>query len=358
MSVEMIEEPKVEEKQKLIDNETFRKLHSGEKKFETLGDAEKKEFHERFVVGGEEVPSAEEEVKTIPEVKIEAKVEKEEIVSEEESERRKRFKAIRDENNTLVQKLAAAQEREERLKKMRIDNVPKLDVDEFDENAKAQQKYNKEVADKVNSFVDDEGKALNRDKQQLQQESLYMSMAQLQEENPELKTSKSIKALDAAYIRFRDTLVPGSDNDAKNAAVQEFLGNPEKRKQAESQGILFPFSDDDWKKYQMVSNVHSYRSQNSFPDLDSAYYKYKKENGIIPDLIKSTAIDTHRKVVEQIADKNNKATILAPNDGVSGPTDGGMTEEQAVAWIMSNQTPSTPAQKKILMAIMEKFSPK
>lgn len=359
---------KSEEKKVLIDDELFNKLEDNEVEFDTLSEEQKIEFHNRFVVNKEEIPK-----EPVKEPKKEVKAESEETkedISPEEQERRKEWKRVRDENNTLQQRLASVQEKLGVIQKNKIDAPPKLQIDEYDENTKKQAEFNQSMATKVNNWVDAETASLGKEVSELKERALFSSVAELQFENQELSTSKPIKVLDSAFMRFRDTLAPGSDNEAKSKAVSDFLSNPEKRAQAEASGILFPFTDEDWQSYKTISEVHAFKRNGGDPawdadkngdkyaDLDVAYYKYRKQAGHVPDGIKRTAIETHQKVIDQLQQKQSQTTLLSPNNGSSSAASDGMTEAQMEAWLIAHPTPSTPEEVKTLKLIMAKLMPK
>ncbi|GAF74286.1 unnamed protein product, partial [marine sediment metagenome] len=314
------------EQEKLLDNETLRDLAANPNdptKFDNLSPEQKEEFHNRFVEGEEEgVPTLEEEQNlqsetgkpaeeagaqptTTPEVKTED-------LSLEEQERRQKYKELRDNNNTLTQKLKNYESKSKTLQESKLEKPPVLEQDEFDDNAKKQNEWNAKLAQGVNQKIDTELADLNADRAELQQDSMYSKVGMLQSENTELRTEKPIKALNNAFVKFRNELAPGADEEAKNKAVDLFLSNPENRKAKEAEGLLFPFSDKDWDAFGKISEVNSFKQNGNYPDLESAYFMFKKESGYIPDPIKQAAIDATTKIVEQVSNGQNQTTVLSP----------------------------------------------
>ncbi len=84
--------------------------------------------------------------------------------------------------------------------------------------------------------------------------------------------SKPLKTADAQYKKFIKDI--GGINN-----VDKFLTNKEYREQQESTGLVFPFSDKDYKTYERIINVHSYRNKGKYPTLSSAFADYAVENG-------------------------------------------------------------------------------
>lgn len=385
---------KKEENTNLLDNDTIRKLAREEMDFDQLSPEQKSEFHLRFVEGDEEeVPTEEEEAAAIkaaatnppaassnatppvennppaPEAPAVTPVTPNPEVDADKSEILAKLKAEKDSNNTLKQQLESQKKKLASLLDNKVPEPPKIE-DELDENLSKVDKWNREVATKLNTHADTEIQNIQKDAVKTEQSLLYSDVSILQTENPELRTSLPVESIDKTYVRFRDGLAgPGATNEQKNEAVNKFFGDSEYRKSREAEGHVFPIKENDWKSYQSVSKLISYRRNggdpnwdsksngNKFADLDVAYYKYKKENGIVPDPVKQAALDAAMKVTDQIVDNQNKPNLLSPEIGASAEGLEGMTEAQAEAWLVDHPTPSTPEEIATLNAILKKWSP-
>jgi len=385
---------KPEEKGVLLDNDTLRKLHRQEIDFDALTPEQKTEFHTRFVEGEEEgVPTEEEEAEAAKKAAEEAAknppelpadppkegdpppipptgpVKPEKDKDEGDPELKRKLKEAKDRANTLQQKYDSVTRRLDNLEKMRVPEPPKIE-DELDENASKQDKFNREMANKVNSWVEAESAALRNEREQLHESTMYSSIGRLQIENPELSTSKPVEVLDKAFCRFRDNLAGQSaSSEQKSRAVQDFFTNPEARKAKEAQGIVFPIEEKDWANYQTISRIlafkrnggdpnhNSEKSGDKYPDYESAYFMFKKKTGYVPDPVRQAALEAQQRAMDQVADNQNKPQLLSPGDGKSSDGVDGMTAEQAEQWLIDHPTASTPEEKAMLNAIMKKFSP-
>jgi len=373
----------------LLDNERLRKLVSEELDFETLSPEEKTEFHNRFIEGDEEgVPTIEEEAatklaaensqgegaqnqiqaqKTTVTNANEVKPKGEESADAQELKRK--LKAEKDANNTLKQRLDNASAKLESINAMKVPEPPKIE-DALDDNLTKQDKWNRELANKLNTYANTEAQSIQKDKVVATEKLLYSDISILQSENPELRSSLPIETIDKTYVRFRDGLAGvGATEIQKNEAVDKYFTDTEFRKSKEGEGHVFAINDSDWSSYKTVTQLIGYKRNGGNPgydsanngdkyqELDVAYYKYKKDNGIIPDPVKQAVLEATTKVVEQVAGNQNKPNLLSPEYGKSSEGIDGMTEQQAEAWLIDHPIPSTPEDIAILKGILNKFSP-
>lgn len=321
---------------------------------EFLPPEKQKEFHDRFVVGNEEIPEeapkAEEEPKATEEVQkpeIETvKEEKEKVkpLSEEDEENlRKKYYLKSNELNETKLKLQSVNKRLEKVEKPLPKETKEVDV--YDEEylkglATRQQALEDRQTDREKSEETD----LQTEKAKLEFQSDLLEIAQLQVENTSLQTEKPFSALNAAYSRFQ-TDVGGPENRDK------FLSDPEYRKNMESQGIIFPMSTTDWKKYKELLNIRSYKLEHNSEDLDSAYYKYQKVHGIVSDSVKEASLEATQKTTETIANSSQESTILPPNAGTMAEGSIGWTKETIDSWIAANPYPKTEKDKSTMREI-------
>lgn len=372
-----------EKKGNLLDNDTLRKLHSDELDYDTLTEEQKLEFHARFVEGEDEgVPTVEEEAEALAKAKnpedgktpselpkFEGNKEAENLDPEKQRLLQER-KVMRDNNNTLTQKLASAQTKIDNLQNMRVPEAPAVDPAIQDDDTKKQTAWNSTVAEKLNTYVDVQSKELKTEADNLRTQAVYQQTNILQFDNPELKTSIPVNALDKSFINFRNNISqPNATEAEKSKNVETYLSNEEVRKTHESNGHLFPFNENDWAQYKTISQVRGFMQNGGdpsrdasrgdvYPDLDTAYYAYKRKTGYVPDPVKNAVLETTQKVLDKIGEQHNHSTVLSPSDGVHSDTSGGMTESQAEAWLLDNPTADTPEKMATLKAIMSRFGPK
>lgn len=332
-----------------------------------------KEFHERFVVKGEEIPEekppeteekseqpTEEQPKpevkpevkteTTPEVKPDKKEKPEPLSPEEENNikrlREKYYHKSNELNETKL-KLQSTNKRLEEIKTKSLTPKENKETDVYSEDyIKGIEVRQKVLEDRQIEREKSEEVSLKTEKARLEFQSDLLEIAQLQVENTSLQTEKPFSALNAAYSRFQ-TLVGGQENRDK------FLSNPEYRKSMEANGIIFPMSDTDWKRYKELLEIRSFKLEKNHPDLDSAYYKWQKENGIIPDSVKEASLEATQKTTQTIANSSQEATILPPNAGTMATASTGWTKETIDAWIATNPYPKTKEDKATMREINE-----
>lgn len=371
-----------EKKGNLLDNDTLRKLHRNELDFDSLSEEQRIEFHARFVEGEEEgVPTEEEEAAAIAKAqnpeegktpselpKFEGNKEEKNLDPDKQKWLQER-KTMLGDNNTLTQKLASAQKKLENLQNMRVPEAPAVDPAIQDDDTKKQTAWNSTVANKLNTYVEAQSQELKTETDKLRTQAVYQEANILQFDNPELKTSVPVNALDKSFINFRNNISqPNATEAEKSKNVENFLQNEETRKAHEANGYLFPFNEGDWTQYKTISKIRSFKQNGGdpnwdssrgdmFPDLDTAYYAYRRKTGYVPDTVKNAVLDTANKVLDKIGEQHNHSTVLSPTDGVHSDTTGGMTEAQAEAWLLDNPTADTPEKMATLKAIMKRFGP-
>ena len=104
--------------------------------------------------------------------------------------------------------------------------------------------------DQNKKTLDVQRETLNQDHQDLQTEKMYLELTNFQLENISLKTSKPIKVINAQYQKFVEDLGVGANNkEERLARVDKFLKDPAYREKMEGQGLNFPMSDSDYKKF-------------------------------------------------------------------------------------------------------------
>lgn len=350
-----VSEPKAEEKEGLTIEE-IQKVKQDDS-IDFLPPEKQKEFHERFVVGNEEIPEEKPEAEQPPKPTEgkpenkpveEKKEEKTEPLSPEEEDNlkqlREKYYLKSNELNETQQKLNKTNKRLEEIKKTTPLKENK-EADVYDEEyLKSLQTSIKTLEDREIKREKSEETSLQSEKTRLEFQSDMLEIAQLQVENTSLQTEKPFSALNAAYSRFQKN-VGGPENRDK------FLSDPEYRKNMEAQGIIFPMSDPDWKKYKELLEIRSYKLEHNSEDLDSAYYKYQKVHGIIPDSVKEASLEATQKTTETIANSSQETTILPPNAGTMSGDSIGWTKETIDSWIAANPYPKTDKDKATMREI-------
>jgi hypothetical protein len=378
-----------EEGKNLLSNDKVRKLINEEIPYDSLNTDERAEFHNRFIEGDEEgVPTVEEEAATaadnppennqtptppeenpqtpnLPEANVQPVIEED----ADTQALKQKLKAEKDAKNTLQQRLDSANQKLANLDAMKVPEPPQVN-DPLDDNVNQQNKWNKDMAKKLNNYAESEKATIEKDKVATETSLLYSDVSILQTENPELRTSLPIETLDKTYSRFRDGLAgAGSTAEQKNEAISKYFGDHEFRRTKEGEGHVFPISEADWKGYTTLNQVigfkrnggdasHNFRTQgDKYSEMDVAYYKYNKVHGYLPDPVKKAALESATQVADQIADNQSKPNLLSPDVGQGSDGLEGMTEQQAEQWLLDHPAPSTPEEVAILRGILNKYSP-
>ena len=351
---------KVDEKKGLTDNE-IRGLAKEEIPFSSLNVEKQQEFRERFVIGEEEIPDeSKSEDKSEPdkEQKTESKADEGKVEvktdPEPESALKRKLYDKSNELNTVSQKLQSAKKRMDQLEALKIEPRKKVKKEEdedlySEEHQKKEQDRLDKIESKLNTFAENESKALKDQSQNLQNEQLMLKIGNFQLEEIELQTSKPFTVLNAVYTKFQND-IGGPE------ARQKFLEDPEFRKQKEALGIVFPISDEDFKKYSTIVQVHKFAQERSYPDYESAYYIWRKENGQLRDVVSNAALAGSQAATQKIMENKSETKTLSPDDGTMGDGNSGMSEEQAMAWLKTHPQPKTQEEIKMQMLIYNKFA--
>jgi len=342
-----VPEPKVEEENGGLTSEEIQRVVK-ENDPNQLSPDKQKEFHERFVVGNEEIPTEtedppktedpppEEPPKT--EDKPETEKEKPEPLSSEENLREKYYLKSNELNETK-QKLDSTNKRLEEIKNKTLPLKENKETDVYSEEyIKGIESRQKTLEEKLVAREKSEENSLQTEKAKLEFQSDLLEIAQLQVENTSLQTEKPFSELNAAYTRFQ-TIIGGPENRDK------FLSDPEYRKGMEANGHIFPMSEPDWKKYKDILEIRSFKLEKNHPDLDSAYYKLQKERGVVPDSVKEASLEATQKTTETIANSSQESTILPPNAGTMSQGSTGWTKETIDSWIGAHPYPKTKEEK-------------
>ena len=340
---DQIKTEETEHEQKVLN--TVRDLNSGTLTFNDINDEKlEAEIHDRFVAGGEEFTETDE--KTVidekePEPTIEKPVVTDEIVDTDKQEFLKNRKAGLDELNTINQKIEAANNRLGETEKLsQKPEVKKFeDVGSEEALTDTNSRLSKMEANQEEYFKS-KTEDLKNDTLLLQNEKLYLELSNFQFENPELKTSKPVKVLNAQYRKFLSVL-PGKDHAERMENADKFLKDKSYREQVEAGGARFPMADADYKAFDTISNINAFRNERKYPSLTSANHDFQMENGIVLDKVKIAALNAAEATVEKLGG-NGGATTLSPDDGSGGGSDTAMSPDAMMKWLTDHPTPTTP----------------
>lgn len=340
---EQIKTEETEHEQKVLD--TVRDLNSGTITFNDIKDEKlENEIHDRFVAGGEEFTETDEkpvEDEKKPETIIEKPVATEEIVDADKQEFLKNRKTGLDELNTINQKIEAANKKFGELGKL----SEKVQVKKFEDvgSEEALTDTNSRLAKmEANQEEYFKGKTedLKNDTISLQNEKLYLELSNFQFENPELKTSKPVKVLNAQWKKFLNVL-PGKDHAEKMESADKFLKDKSYREQVEAGGVSFPMSDSDYKAFDKISNINAFRNERKYPSLTSANHDFQMENGTVLDAVQNAALKATEDTIEKLGG-NGGATTLSPDDGSGGGGETVQSPESMMKWLRDHPVPTSP----------------
>lgn len=261
-----------------------------------------------------------------------------------------KYKEKADKANTLQQQLNNAQKKIADLEALKPPEVKRDKEEEEDNPALKEIRDDKERQRKTINFQQEEERARVHN---LERENTMLELDNIQVVEPALRTAKPFSELDSEYAAFQSK-VGGPENREK------FLNDPQYRAQIEAQGIFFPMSDDDFKKYANIIDIHHTKvgsakkgEKHDYKTYNAALYEWKMKN---PDLIKveKPTVDPVAQAAlisaEQTANamqvnnlNSSQSTSLPANGGKTGG--GGWTRESAFNWLSSYPASPTPAQK-------------
>jgi len=330
--------------------EKARELQEGKITFDDIKDEKLlDEIHERFMIKEEEISEA---IQEAPETKV-ADTEEDETPSTEEKpsqeylqERKKEL----DELNTIKQRIESSNKELERLGKLKTESK-RINIDDpLSEEAitNINDRVN-QLEDSQNTFYEEKSTEVQGEAKKLKQERLLLEL-QVFQGDAGYKMSKPLKTIDAQYKAFLKN-IDGVENASK------FLNDEKFRAQKEGEGISIGISDDDFKKYQTISDVHNFKLNGNYPTLNSAFADYAKEKGIVHDKVKQAVINATIETVEQMTNGQDAATTLSPSDGGGVHSVPEMTDAQKAHFIENMPSNPTAAQEKQLDEIHKSLFP-
>ena len=335
--------------------ELARKLHDKEITYEDINDEDiEKEIHERFIIGREEIPEpgddteTREEGVTETEEKSVTETEKVPEKTQEDQDFLRERKERLDELNRIQQKADAAAKRLEEVEilppipeKKKFDDV--LSEEAIQSVIERQDKIESRQAETLNN----EKEKLTTELRDIKTEKMFLELSGFQSDNISLKTSKPVKVLNAQYKKFVGE-VGGLEN------VDKFLTDNAYKEQMEGKGISFPMSDDDYKKFDQISKINTFKMERKYPSISSAFHDYQKENGIVLDEVKNAAIKAAQDTLEKIGGDGG-ATTLSPDDGSVESTKSEMDTKQMETWLVNHPNPTTPDELRMAEAIHDQI---
>jgi len=318
-----------------------RRLAKEEITFDDIKDEDLlKEIHQRFVIEEEEIPEEGEKPAEEKSESEEKKPEEKSKPAEEIDETSQEFLQLRKDElaelNTIQQKIDSKQKRLDELS----------DLGEAPKGKKHEDVTSEEAIEDTNSrlskiekdqsdFFKGQKETLTKDTQDLKREKLYLELQNFQLQNAGLKTSKPINVLNAQYKSFVDK-IGGFDN------VDKFLTDKTFREQKEAEGHSFPMSEEDYKKFDTISQINAFKNKKKYPTLSAAFHDYQRENGIVLDQVKTAAIKAAQDTLENVGG-NGGATTLSPEAGTAGTEKTEMSDKDMETWLINNPNPTTKA---------------
>jgi len=172
--------------------------------------------------------------------------------------------------------------------------------------------------------------------QDLETQKGSLSIQQLQNNFPQLKTSKPIHQLDRELQDF-STAVGGMEN------VNKYLDDPVYKKQVDDQGVA-PLSDDFMSnlptynkivdlnhKYAVSKNDagHSYKDRNPDVSIDNFYMNQLQNSGEYRKELSNAKLAGANSVADKVVSNKYTAVTIKPSAGADLP-ESGMTEAKAI----------------------------
>lgn len=335
---------------------------------EHLNDDQKLEFTKRFIEEGEELPQQQE---TVPEPKeleepqngVEPdQQDKSAVPGYKYVEKANEANKYKQKTESLAAKLKQLEEENKKLEaiKGKVSNksvglnkedlLDEKNIVHLEDEILTLKSTIKELVDSQKSSLVKQQQYNQSELDELQKNRMYLNIYDLQDQNPELKTSKSIMTLNEEYTSLSSKLGENLDR---------YLNDPEYRKQKESEGVRLNINDSDWNVFSKMLDVNQFMRQNNINDFDYGYYKWKKDNGQFEDPVKKAAMEASKSTVEKLTETTNKATTLSPSDGAAFSNNGVLESEQKaldyLAMLNSKGGASTMEESQMIDAIIEKF---
>lgn len=172
--------------------------------------------------------------------------------------------------------------------------------------------------------------------QDLENQRGELSIQNLQNAFPELKTSVPITQLDGELNRFMEQ-VGGLDN------VNKYLDDPEFKKIKDAEGVT-PLSDAFIKNKEIFSKVvdlnHkfsvdkdenglSFKDRNSDATIESFHMNEQLKNGVYTEQLRNAKLTGANSVIDKVVSQKHTAPTMSPSSGADLPTEG-MTPNQAL----------------------------
>lgn len=180
---------------------------------------------------------------------------------------------------------------------------------------------------------------------------LFLTIAEMQVANPELKTSVPVRELNKAYVNFSKQ-IGGVEN------LNRYMTDPEYRKTQEMAGNKIPIQDGDLKAFSRILEVHSESKIVGNNDLTYTYWKLKN-SGRFPT--EQSAPKTSPAVAPSHVEARNNpkvdTPVLTPGVGITPDTGDPLSSREASAkWLNAHPKPKTKAEWDMVEAITEKWS--
>jgi len=172
--------------------------------------------------------------------------------------------------------------------------------------------------------------------QDLENQKGSLSIQQLQNNFPQLQTTKPVHQLDNELSSF-STAVGGMEN------VNKYLDDPAYKKQIDDQGIA-PLSDDFMNNLPIYNKIvdlnhkfavskndagSSFKDRNPDVSIDHFYMKQLQDSGEYNQMLSNAKLTGANSVIDKVVSQKHTATTIKPSAGADLP-ESGMTEAKAI----------------------------
>lgn len=353
-----------------VDAGLINKLNAGEIKISDLSESQRDQIMQSQ--GVVEAPSQATQTDL-----VEPKVEQPQVESQIEEQPKKpdlgeKYRQKADELNTYRQKYSSLERkqleherklkedpyyRESYLKQLGLSTeAPKPsidpDFDVYDEsNLKALAENQKRLEEELNYFKAAKQQEIEAERRKYELDRTFRNIEELQNEFPQLKTSKSFKELNDEYVNFSNRI--GLEN------VDKVLTDANYRQQLTNQGVTVP---QDLDKVVKILEINQTKQQMNYPTLRSAYLDTNDFRSSLQQQQQSTQQTVYQNGMEMVVDKVNEMNSqvpTAPSTGSESMVDNNqMTQEYMMNWMRTNNDPSkyTDADRQVWSRIQEQIS--
>lgn len=267
-----------------------------------------------------------------------------------------KYKQKADELNTYKQKLTSAERRqEEHERKLREDPIyreayfkelgiknesqrPTIETeidDVYDEQALlSMREEQKRLREELDQFKQSKQAEIESERRKMELDRTFRNIEELQNEFPDLKTTKSFKEMNDEYVAFSGQI--GLSN------VDRVMSDPNYRQELQSQGIAIPQELDKTIK---ILKVNKTKQESGYPTLRSAYLDTNDFRASLQQQQQSSQQTVYQNGMDMVVNKVNELNSsqpVAPSAGNDNMIDNNeMNQEFMSNWIRNNPDPQS-----------------